>query len=67
MYGAEYKLEKWKKNPWFKPWFNILLHTQSIVYATVYGQSLVDTIEDLCTQIRLHMRYMGKFGVTFHK
>ena len=35
MFGAGYKLEKWQKNPWFKPWFNILLHTQSIVYATV--------------------------------
>ena len=26
-------LEKWKKNTWFKPWFNILLHAQSIVCA----------------------------------
>ena len=23
MYGAGYKLEKWNKNPWFKPWFKI--------------------------------------------
>ena len=27
-------------NPWFKPWFNILLHTQSIVIATVNSQCL---------------------------
>ena len=27
-------------NPWFIPWFNILLHTQSIVCATVLGQCL---------------------------
>ena len=27
-------------NPWFKPWFNILLHTQSIVCATVDSQCL---------------------------
>ena len=27
-------------NPWFKPWFNILLHTQSIVCATVNSQCL---------------------------
>ena len=27
-------------NPWFKPWFNILLHTQSIVCAIVQGQYL---------------------------
>ena len=36
MYGAGYKLEKWKK----KPWFNILMHTLSIVCATVLGQCL---------------------------
>ena len=29
-----------KDNPWFKPWFNILLHTQSIVCATVDSQCL---------------------------
>ena len=27
-------------NPWFKSWFNILLHTQSIVCATVDSQYL---------------------------
>ena len=25
------KLKSENNNPWFKPWFNILLHTQSIV------------------------------------
>ena len=40
MYGAGHKLEKWNKYPWFKPWFNIVLHTQSIGYATEYGQCL---------------------------
>ena len=29
-----------RNNPWFKPWFNILLHTQSIVCATVNSQCL---------------------------
>ena len=36
MYWVGYTLEKWKKNPWF----NILLHTQSIVCVTVSGQCL---------------------------
>ena len=42
-----YALTIWKdivkcpKTHWlFKPWFNILLHTQSIVYGTVQGQCL---------------------------
>jgi hypothetical protein len=29
-----------RKNPWFKPWFNILWHPQSIVDVTVKGQCL---------------------------
>ena len=29
-----------RNNPWFKPWFNILLHTESIVCETVKGQCL---------------------------
>ena len=33
-------LENENNNPWFKPWFNILLHTQSIVCATVDSQCL---------------------------
>ena len=33
-------LKSERNNPWFKPWFNILLHTQSIVCATVSGQCL---------------------------
>ena len=33
-------LESERNNPWFKPWFNILLHTQSIVCATLKGQCL---------------------------
>ena len=33
-------LKSERNNPWFKPWFNILLHTQSIVYAKVKGQCL---------------------------
>ena len=33
-------LESESNNPWFKPWFNILLHTQSIVCATVDSQCL---------------------------
>ena len=39
---AGYKLENWKEriNPLFKPCFNILLHIQSIVCATVTGQCL---------------------------
>ena len=33
-------LKSENNNPWFKPWFNILLHTQSIVCATVDSQCL---------------------------
>ena len=40
LYGAGYKLERWKNNPWFKPWSNVLLHTQSNVCATVKVQCL---------------------------
>ena len=32
--GQGISLKSERKNPWFKPWFNILLHTQSIVCAT---------------------------------
>ena len=35
-------LKSENNNPWFKPWFNILLHTQSIVCATVDSQCLED-------------------------
>ena len=35
-------LKSESNNPWFKPWFNILLHTQSIVCATVDSQCLED-------------------------
>ena len=38
--GQGISLKSERNNPWFKPWFNILLHTQSIVCATVYGQCL---------------------------
>ena len=33
-------LKSENNNPWFKPWFNILLHTQSIECATVDSQCL---------------------------
>ena len=33
-------LKSENNNPWFKPWFNILLHTQSIVCATVNSHCL---------------------------
>ena len=33
-------LKSENNNPWFKPWFDILLHTQSIVSATVDSQCL---------------------------
>ena len=33
-------LKSENNNPWFKPWFNILLQTQSIVCATVESQCL---------------------------
>ena len=33
-------LKSENNNPWFKPWFNILLHTQSIVCATVDSRCL---------------------------
>ena len=38
--GQGISLKSERKNPWFKPWFNILLHTQSIVCATVDSQCL---------------------------
>ena len=38
--GQGLSLKSKRKNPWFKPWFNILMHTQLIVCATVYGQCL---------------------------
>ena len=38
--GQGISLKSERNNPWFKPWFNILLHTQSIVYATVKGRCL---------------------------
>ena len=33
-------LKSENNNPWFEPWFNILMHTQSIVCATVDSQCL---------------------------
>ena len=38
--GQGISLKSERNNPWFEPWFNILLHTQSIVCATVQGQCL---------------------------
>ena len=34
------KLKSENDKLWFKPWFNILLHTQLIVFATVDSQCL---------------------------
>ena len=42
-FNAWSRVQAWKlkgKNPCFKPWFNILLHTETIVYATVYLRSM---------------------------
>ena len=33
-------LKSKNNKPWFNPWFNILMHTQSVVYATVDSQCL---------------------------
>ena len=38
--GQGISLKSERNNSWFKPWFDILLHTQSIVCATVAGQCL---------------------------
>ena len=38
--GQGISLKSERNNTWFIPWFNILLHTQSIVCATVLGQCL---------------------------
>ena len=38
--GQDISLKSKRKNPWFKPLFNILLHTYSNVCATVEGQCL---------------------------
>ena len=41
MFFHPQNLKSENNNPWFKPWFNInLLHTQSIVCATVDNQCL---------------------------
>jgi hypothetical protein len=40
MFFHSKNLKSENNNPWFKPWFNILLHTQSIVCATVDSQCL---------------------------
>ena len=40
MFFHPQNLENKNDKPWFKPWFNILLHTQSIVRATVESQCL---------------------------
>ena len=34
-HGLSGDLKSENNNPWFKPWFNSLLHTQSIVCARV--------------------------------
>ena len=44
-------LKSENNNPWFKPWFNILLYTQSIVCATVDSQCLE------------HLGYVYNFGL----
>jgi hypothetical protein len=38
--GQGISLKSERNKPWFKPWFNILLQTQSILCATVLGQCL---------------------------
>ena len=40
MFFYPQKLKSENNNPWFKPWFSILLHTKSIVCATVDLQCL---------------------------
>ena len=40
MFFHQKNLKSENNNPWFKPWFNILLHTQSFVCATVDCQCL---------------------------
>ena len=40
MFFQPKNLKSENNDPWFKPWFNILLHTQSIVCATLDSQCL---------------------------
>ena len=40
--GQGISLKSERSNRWFKPWFNILLHTQSVMCATVYDKCLED-------------------------
>ena len=60
-------------NPWFKPWFNILLHTQSILCATVDSQCLeylgCITLAPGChpPQEKWKVRATKDFGKIFHK
>ena len=38
--GHNISLKSERNNPWLNPWFNVLLHTQFFVCATVKGQCL---------------------------
>ena len=43
MYFHLKNLKSERNNPWFKPWFNILRHTQSIVCAPQYRVNVLGT------------------------
>ena len=64
MAGINLKSER--NHPWFKPWFNILLHTQSIVFATV-SMSILRVLGiynfELCSVCTL---YMSPFNMICH-
>ena len=47
-------------NPWFKPWFNILLHAQSIMCATVDSQCL-----EYLGCITLALCLLGRVGTAY--
>ena len=58
--GQGISLESERKNPWFWPWFNILLHIQSIVGVTISGQCLeylgYITLPNISKQLKLALK-----------
>ena len=59
--GQGISLKSEINNSWFKPWFNMLLHTQSIVCATVSGQCLEYTWYKYQNDLGIYAEYYGKW------
>ena len=55
-------LKSERNNPWFKPWFNISLHTQSIVYVC---HSIISMLRVLGINITLYLITFEFFAILF--